>query len=445
MHNNFFKIIEKIPSNRFFLYTKNRSYTYLDLIRLSDKIENIFPEIKNHNIAIKSKTREKLALYLPVVTKLAKRIFLLPNDIDASIENEFCEKASINFIIELNDDIVVTKKIEPQIDNNVNNYTEILLATSGTTGTPKIASHNLANLLSTSQNNVERGSEFCWGLCYDINRFAGLQVYLQALTSGSPIVCSESDDAMENCIELFEKYNVNCISATPSYWRKLLMLPHHRSLKLKRITLGGEISSQFILDALKKSFSNAKITHIYASTEAGVGFAVKDGLEGFPLSLLNDNPNHDYSVKILDDQLWLKSNRVCNKLLSGQLEYDNDGYINTGDQVKIDGERVKFLGRSSGSINIGGNKVMPEKIENILNSIDIIQMSRAFAKPNPLLGALVFAEIVLNDSGKTMSNKELKNYISNYCKDKLELYEIPVVYKVVERIDTNANGKISRN
>ncbi|MDN3683971.1 hypothetical protein QW180_08500 [Vibrio sinaloensis] len=41
---------------------------------------------------------------------------------------------------------------------------------------------------------------------------------------------------------------------------------------------------------------------------------------------------------------------------------NDDGFINTGDMVKLDNDRVLFfLGRESGSINVGGNKVMPEK------------------------------------------------------------------------------------
>ena len=41
-----------------------------------------------------------------------------------------------------------------------------------------------------------------------------------------------------------------------------------------------------MLDGLEQAFPAASIGHAYASTEAGVGFAVNDGREGFPASLI---------------------------------------------------------------------------------------------------------------------------------------------------------------
>jgi hypothetical protein len=48
-----------------------------------------------------------------------------------------------------------------------------------------------------------------------------------------------------------------------------------------------EIADQAVLDSLRAFFPQAKVAHAYASTEAGVGFAVNDGREGFPSSLLD--------------------------------------------------------------------------------------------------------------------------------------------------------------
>ncbi|MDA1382073.1 AMP-binding protein [Plesiomonas shigelloides] len=151
-----------------------------------------------------------------------------------------------------------------------------MLATSGTSGVPKLASYYLSTLLATSKTDVTRGSQFTWGLTYDINRFAGLQVYLQALAAGSTLAVPPSTASMREIITLFISASVNCLSATPSFWRKLMMEPEHAKLNLRQITLGGEISNQSVLSALEQRYPSAAIIHIYASTEAGVGFVVKD-------------------------------------------------------------------------------------------------------------------------------------------------------------------------
>ena len=44
-----------------------------------------------------------------------------------------------------------------------------------------------------------------------------------------------------------------------------------------------------LLNALRKSFPMARITHTYASTEAGLGISVSDGLAGFPVRFLESS------------------------------------------------------------------------------------------------------------------------------------------------------------
>ena len=320
-----------------------------------------------------------------------------------------------------------------------------ILATSGTTGVPKLASYRLDTLLSTAKNDINRGKDFTWGLTYDINRFAGLQVYLQAISSGSTLAVPSSSATMAELITLFTRESVNALSGTPSFWRKLLMEPSHGELQLKRITLGGEISNQSVLSALSLRYPSATTVHIYASTEVGVGFVVKDRKEGFPVSFLASDSNLTCQLKVIDGNLWIKSTNGCIKFLKGKLDIDREGFIDTGDMVRVENERVIFLGRESGSINVGGNKVMPEKVESILEQHFSVVMSKVFSKSNPVLGSLVVCEVVIEDSAKDLSLKDLKRDILSLCREKLEPFEVPALFKVVDSIPVSATGKKVRN
>src|SRR2546425_13244163 len=75
---------------------------------------------------------------------------------------------------------------------------------------------------------------------------------------------------------------VTHISGTPSHWRRALMSPSARAIAPRYVRLSGEIADQAILNTLRSFYPRAAVGHAYASTEAGVGFEVNDGLEGFP-------------------------------------------------------------------------------------------------------------------------------------------------------------------
>jgi len=443
MLNKLLDYIGLVPSGRSFIKVEKRSVNYKQLTEITFDFIKQYGFLKDKSCAVISSDRFSLALYLPALDSLARTIFLQATDLDADTINSFYKNAEIEYIVTLkaSNQIDIEKLNLPKVSGSSHSW---LLATSGTTGVPKLVSFSLDRLISTAQKNIELGGNYNLGLCYDLNRFAGLQVYLQVIASGSALTISESEHSVSDIVNIFSFNQVNSVSATPSFWRKVLMTENASLLNLKKITLGGEISTQSILNALQYKYPTAKITHIYASTEAGVGFAVKDNKEGFPARYLSVNNELGITLKIVDKELWIKSSRANNALLAGNIESDKQGFINTGDLVECFNDRIIFLGRSSGAINVGGNKVMPEKIEAVINQHNSVSYSRVFGKNNSMLGAIVCAEVVLEDSAKTLSSKDLKTNILRLCKNELETHEVPVLLKFVDAIATNSTGKIIR-
>ncbi len=436
--------IKQVPQNRNFISTKSKSYTFGDVFELSVKLKMQYPEIVNKNCTLISNDRETLAILLPAIDSICHDILLLPKDLEIYGE-EFYKNANIDYVIFLSEGSVLDiKKISKslKIKKNEKGY---ILATSGTTGKSKLVKHKLTSLLSNTQNNIKRGEEFSWGLTYDLSRFAGLQVYLQSIAAGSSLIIPENSDSVSEVLELFYKLSVNCISATPSFWRKLLMEPNHVKINLKRITLGGEISGQTVLSALERSYPSAKIIHIYASTEAGVGFVVKDKKEGFSTSYLEKDSGLSCKLKVINERLWIKNATLSSQLVNGSQEVNDEGFINTGDMVIIKKNRVYFTGRESGSINVGGNKVMPEKVETVLEQHPYIVMAKVFSKASSLLGSIVACEVVLDKSVKELTFKDVKHDVLQACRSDLQPFEIPVTLRVVDSISTNSTGKKMRN
>ena len=220
------------------------------------------------------------------------------------------------------------------------------------------------------------------------------------------------------------------------------MTPNSNEVNLLQATLGGEIADDRILSAVSKHFPKARIAHIFASTEAGVGFSVIDKKAGFPKNYLK-NPPHGIDIKIENDKLYIRNKTVHTKYFGSEISFaSNDGWIDTGDSVEIKNDRILFRGREDGVINVGGDKVYPEEVENILLKHPLVSAARVYAKSNPITGSLVAADVTLIDS-KTDANKARK-LLQKYSIEKLDRHKSLASIKIVPRFSLNSSGKIVR-
>lgn len=374
---------------------------------------------------------------------IAEVVFLVPDSLRSS--DDYIDLKTY-FRSTLTVDDVFTEKI-PGKNGDLSDgrrptvSTRWVLATSGTTGTPKLIEHSTDSLTKTCKLDADRGREFTWGLVYDPFRFAGLQVVLQALASGSELVLCNRIGNVKDQAAFLRENNANALSATPSYWRKLLMsgvLGNHR---FRQITLGGEPADQSILNALKVAFPEARIAHIYASTEAGVGFSVTDGLMGFPKQYLERGVAGN-QLRISESGTLLIKPEKHAPSAGGASLANSDGFIDSGDLVAVRNERVLFLGRDSGAINVGGNKVVPEEVEAVIREVEGVGEVLVKPKGSGVMGQLVTAEIQPREADADTA--VLKKKIMTHCRARLERYKVPALIRFVAELKHNPTGKISR-
>ncbi|BBN80413.1 hypothetical protein PA25_03980 [Pseudoalteromonas sp. A25] len=433
-----------VPSGRVAFIGENTRVFYDDLNQMVKHNAEALDRLRGATAVINGRARLELALLLFLLDGVAKRILFLPQDIEQAQRKEFFRLANVNFDVLINDGCIEVKEITPYQAGDVSAVvqTEWVIPTSGTTSTPKLVSHTFASLTRTAKKDIELGCNFVWGLVFDVYRFSGLQVLLQSLLSGSTLIVPEAESSMEEVVNLLCQHNCNTLSATPSFWRKMLMTKESKSIKFKNITLGGEIADSNILNALKSRYPEAGIRHIYASTEAGVGFSVNDGIAGFPCTYLDEDIN---GIKLkVDDRgiLWLKPNTREQKYVNGAPMFDEDGFINTGDLVELKEERVYFLGRESGAINVGGNKVQPEEVERTILDSGLVSAAYVYAISNPMMGSLVCANIVAVEKG--VKATELKKQVTIFCRERLENFKVPALLKMVEELEITNSGKLKR-
>jgi acyl-CoA synthetase (AMP-forming)/AMP-acid ligase II len=309
--------------------------------------------------------------------------------------------------------------------------TQWTLYSSGTTGVPKAVGHSLSSLTRT----VSRSSRpLVWGLLYDPNRMAGLQVLLQAFSSDHSVVAPEPSTTLSKRIELLREHKVTAVSATPTIWRQILQTKSHVGWGLEQITLGGEISDQLILDALRRAFPNSRITHVFASTESAAAFSISDCRAGFPLTFLNDPPA-GIELKICDNEL-----RIYNPHSSAA---EVDGFVSTGDAVEIreDEQRVLFRGRASGVVNVGGMNVWPEQAEALLRQHPDIQDASVSSVSNPLSGNLFVARVVVKPG---TNHDSFRRGVRRWVRERAPNALVPARVEIVAELDLNTAGKIVR-
>jgi acyl-CoA synthetase (AMP-forming)/AMP-acid ligase II len=320
--------------------------------------------------------------------------------------------------------------------------TRWIIPTSGTTGQPKLVGHTLASLCRTVKSRSDAMASLIWGLLYEPTRFAGLQVLLQAMGGGGRVIVPTHSDLVVN-VELLARLGCSALSATPSFWRKLAFGGLLDRLCLRTVTLGGEAADQLILDLLASRFPKAAIRHIYASTEAGVGFSVSDRTAGFPATFL-DQPTAGVELRVRhpDGMLLLKPARVDQEFI-GRAEHllGTDGWIETGDLVEQRGDRFHFLGRANGCINVGGQKVHPLSVEEIILGVPGVQAARVFGRRSPILGALVAAEVVVE---RGRDSNAVREEILRACKASLARFQVPAVVSFVEQFQLSPAGKLQR-
>lgn len=398
--------------------------------------EDLRLKLQNKSVAICIPDNLSAALTIAQLDGVVKTLVLVPPDLRAEFTPASDYAFSVDYVIDsfrnerqLSTDEIYTQKSEGPVD------TTYYLFTSGTSGKPKVIQHTRAFLLNGVAQCKAEDAPQIWGMMYRTERFAGLQVLLHCLSNSLRLVFPTDERDFSNVVSLFQSHKVNSVSATPTTWRMLLMVPGSERIPLMQVTLGGEIVDQGVLTLLSNTYLNAKITHIYASTEGGVGFSVSDKRAGFPLSYIgrtfrNVLLSHDSNTETLH----------VRHLNRGSESMD------TGDRVQIVGDRVFFLGRSSGTINVGGNKVHPEEIETLIYELPQVLFVKAYGIKSSLMGHVVGISVVAKDRIQQDEGglETLRRTILEHCRAKLPRFKIPTSIVFTKDVEVTNAGKLSR-
>jgi acyl-coenzyme A synthetase/AMP-(fatty) acid ligase len=405
------------------------------------------------HVLLRTRSQIAAALALIALDGIAGRIVIAPPDLADDHLRDVIRRAGIDTLATDGDAIDGLRLVAISGDlglaprETATRASEWVMFTSGTTGAPRMVAHTLEALTGAIRAANEPAT---WGTFYDIRRYGGLQIFLRAVLGDASLILSDADESIGDFLGRLARDSVTHLTGTPSHWRRALMCPAIGRITPRYLRLSGEIADQAVLDSLKARFPAATIVHAYASTEVGVGFEVTDGLEGFPASFVGGlGP---VEMRIADGSLQFRSPRAASRYIQDHDERDEraresdrfkeGGFVDTGDMVELRDNRYYFVGRRGGIINVGGLKLHPEEVEAVINRHPAVYLSRVFGRRNPITGAIVIAEVVLENGG---DRDTIQKEILRACRASLKPFQVPAMVRVVANLELSAGGKLRRD
>lgn len=313
----------------------------------------------------------------------------------------------------------------------------VIVFSSGSTGKPKAALHDYTYLLNKfkTQRATLRTITF---LLFD--HWGGINTLLYILSNTGVIGVPSIRSAEEVC-EFVEKYNIELLPTTPTFINLILISKayvKHDISSLKVLSYGTEMMPESTLKAFSSLFPKITLKQTYGLTELGVMRTKSESND----SLWVKVGGEDYQTKVVDNILFIKAKTSILGYLNAPSPFDDEGWYDTGDRVEQKGEYIRFLGRESDIINVGGQKVFPAEVESVLMQIENIIEATVYGTTNPIMGNVVAAKIILE---KEESVNKLKAKIRKFCKDKLESFKIPVHIEIAEKTTVSERFKKIRN
>lgn len=336
-----------------------------------------------------------------------------------------------------------------------------ILFTTGTTGAPKGVALSYNNLSAAARNinafigNTSSDVEL---LALPVSHSFGLGRLRCSLSKGASVVLLGTFANIKKFFKEMARCQVTMFAMVPASWGFIKKMSGKYIGKfadqLKYIEIGSSFMPVEDKELLMSLLPNTRICMHYGSTEASRSafmefYTYKDNL----LSIGKASPNVE--IKIFTTQgtpaALGEEGEVCVKGEHVTCSYWNetperfasdfyDGYFRTGDCGTMDAEGNIYLkSRIKEMINVGGKKVSPMEVEDILNTIPGIRESACIGIPDPgiVLGEVVKAFIVADDN---LSDEEIMKQL----RPQLEVYKLPVEIERINAIPKTGSGKIQR-
>lgn len=276
--------------------------------------------------------------------------------------------------------------------------TALCIATSGSTGAPKVVELSRAALDASADAaaaRLEITAADCWLSCLPWHHIGGLQVLLRATRAGTGLVVQERFDVARVAADR----DSTLVSLVPTQLARLL----DAEVDLRRfraILLGAAAAPASLLT--RAAAAGARVVTTYGMTET-CGGCVYDGrpLDGVQVRAGDDGRIH------LRGPMLMSGYRLDPAATAAAVLAD--GWLRTHDLGSWDGERLVVQGRADDVVVTGGENVALDEVVAVLATHPAYVDVAATAVVDPQWGAAVVA-VVVPDGAAAPTLAELRQW-----------------------------------
>lgn len=335
-----------------------------------------------------------------------------------------------------------------------------IMFTTGTTGEPKgvqLTHRNIAAAARNINTFVQNNTEDVEMIALPISHSFGIGRMRCALSNGQTVVMLGSFANVKRFFRFMEEFKVTGFGMVPASWALLkklsaMKIADYRD-QLHYIEIGSAPMPIEEKKGLMDVLPDTRICMHYGLTEASRSAFMEFHECADRLTTVGkQSPNMEISIRNErgDEVAVGEEGEICvagDAVTVGYLNlpksesFWND-FFRTGDWGTIDSEGyITLKSRKKELINVGGKKVSPMEVEEVLMGFPFVSDCACTASPDPdgVLGEVVRAYIV-TDKPEMIIKEDLDKMIGS----RLEGYKHPAEYKVVDEIPKTSSGKVQR-
>jgi acyl-CoA synthetase (AMP-forming)/AMP-acid ligase II len=312
----------------------------------------------------------------------------------------------------------------------------IVLFSSGSTGAPKAVLWDAEPLIARHRQ-VRRTYRTLVFLRLD--HIGGLNTLFHVLCGGETLVAINQRDVPNVC-NAIARHHIELLPTTPTFLTMLLVsgaVERFDLSSLRRITYGTEPMHQGVLQSLAAALPGVDFKQTYGLSEVGILPTRSANRDSLWVKL----DGNGVSTRVVDGELWVRGSSAMLGYLNYATPFDSDGWFNTHDAVEVQGDYVRILGRTSEIINVGGEKVYPAEVEDVLLKAENVRAAAVRGRRNAITGQVVTARVALAEAEPP---REAERRLLAFCRRRLAPFQVPALIEFALDPLHNERGKTVR-
>lgn len=336
-----------------------------------------------------------------------------------------------------------------------------LMFTSGTTGEPKGVGLTHEQLTLATEHiisHVGNGLDDVELLLMPLSHSFGMGRMRTTLYAGGTLVIGYPLQRLKGVFKAIEEHHVTGLGLVPSAWSFITQMSKSLiskfSHQLKYIEFGSAYLSPEDKKQLTEWFPDTRLVMHYGLTEVsratfiylhddkqqavgrlsrGAEFAIflEDG------SRADDGEEGEIAFRAP----WMLSEYYQNTALTSDSFVD--GYFKTGDLGVCKDDYLYLTGRLKEIINVGGKKVSPTQVEEVLDQNEYILESACIAMRELTMGEVVQAFIVVAPL-ENISFEDVVDKLKRHTANALPVHMRPQKYTQIDALPKTSTGKLQR-